>query len=154
MNGRVGQYNEWPKRPADELIAIGRVQDTIIRRHLQWLKRHQRVFDCTAWEMCGCTTIKFIAHFEGLFDKRMTWHNYGEWSVDHIFPLSAIDPNLEEQIFAGFHYSNLRPLWLKENLRKGRKVTSALTLRSEMRRHTAKNTHLEIPIITLKIRNG
>jgi hypothetical protein len=153
MNGRVGQFNEWPRRAADELTAIGRVQDAVIRRHLGWLKKRKRAFDCTAWEMCGCTTVQFVAHFEKLFSREMHWKNFGAWSIDHIYPLSAVNSEKEEEIFAAFHFTNLRPLWLPENLKKGRRVESVVAPRSSLRRYRSSEIFTEIPLSGVVLRN-
>jgi hypothetical protein len=55
----------------------------------------------------------------------MSRDNYGYrgWHVDHIVPCSAFDlTNIEEQKKC-FHYTNLQPLWAKDNLSKGNKFT-------------------------------
>jgi hypothetical protein len=46
--------------------------------------------------------------------------NYGEWHVDHIKPIS-IGKNKKE-IEDLNHYTNLKPLWANENLRKSNKI--------------------------------
>jgi hypothetical protein len=45
-----------------------------------------------------------------------------EWHIDHIKPCSSF--NLEEphEQMTCFHWSNLQPLWAKDNLRKGARV--------------------------------
>lgn len=48
----------------------------------------------------------------------MSWENYPEWHIDHIFPISKVDLTIEENIYKVMHYSNLQPLWAKENQKK------------------------------------
>ena len=53
----------------------------------------------------------------------MTWQNYGRaWHIDHIIPCSAFDLTRPNQIRQCFHFTNLRPLWAKANLRKHAKI--------------------------------
>jgi hypothetical protein len=74
-------------------------------------------------ELLGCENISIVRqHIENQFKKGMCWENYGQWHIDHIYPVSKFDlTNLEEQKKA-FNYKNLQPLWAKENLQKGAKV--------------------------------
>jgi len=54
----------------------------------------------------------------------MSWANYGRaWHIDHIRPCSSYDLTKPDQQRACLHFSNLQPLWSKENLRKGAKWT-------------------------------
>lgn len=70
---------------------------------------------CTLkWQ--GCSAEELKTHFESLFLEGMTWDNYGEWHVDHIRPVSSFASEEWEQIN---HYTNLQPLWAKDNLSKG-----------------------------------
>lgn len=124
MNGRTGVYNKWPKIAPELSMALGRVQDRLIFRHRKWLKRYQLTFDCTVWEMTGCTSETFYKHFNDQFEKGMTWLNYGEWQIDHIFPLAAVDPSDTSSILGAFNYRNLRPVWATSNSTKGATVSS------------------------------
>jgi len=46
----------------------------------------------------------------------MNWHNKGKWHIDHIIPLKAAKTEFE--VIALNHYTNLQPLWAKDNLTK------------------------------------
>jgi len=69
-----------------------------------------------------------IAHLERQFLKGMGWHNMGEWHIDHIVPLVSFqitgfdDPSFRR----AWALSNLRPLWAKDNVSKGGRVTTLL----------------------------
>lgn len=75
-------------------------------------------------EFVGCDHEKFREHFEARFLPGMTWDNHGQlWQVDHIRPCCTFDLTDPEQQRECFHYSNLQPLWTKDNLRKANKWT-------------------------------
>ncbi len=52
----------------------------------------------------------------------MSWENRNEWHLDHIIPCSKFNLSKEEDLKKCFHYSNLQPLWAKDNLSKGSKI--------------------------------
>ena len=62
----------------------------------------------------------FFEHIESQFLDGMNWDNRNEWEIDHIVPISIA--RNEEQIFKLNHYSNLRPLWRKDNQEKSNKI--------------------------------
>ena len=69
----------------------------------------------------GCSTNDLKLHLEKQFTDGMSWENYGfyGWHVDHIRPCCSFDLTDPEQIKECFHYTNLQPLWAKDNLAKG-----------------------------------
>jgi hypothetical protein len=80
----------------------------------------------------GCTMQELQQHLEKQFYPRhitgevMTWDNYGQWGwhVDHIKPLIKFDLADPVQFKEAVHFSNLRPLWSEDNLKKNRKEDS------------------------------
>jgi len=74
--------------------------------------------------LLGCSIGEFKNHLERLFFSGMSWDNYGRygWHIDHIIPLSYFDFSDPEQQKRAWHYTNLRPLWAEENVRKGAKI--------------------------------
>jgi len=72
-------------------------------------------------QILGCSFIEFKNHIESLFLSSMSWDNRNEWHIDHIVPLDfAIN---EKEILELNHFSNLRPLWICDNLEKSNIVT-------------------------------
>jgi hypothetical protein len=68
----------------------------------------------------GCTYAQLAAHIEKQFTEGMSWDNIGKWHVDHIIPVSYyIDIGA---VSSANYYTNLRPLWAKDNLSKGGKL--------------------------------
>jgi hypothetical protein len=71
-------------------------------------------------ELLGCS-INFLKSFlSKKFKPNMTWNNWGKWHIDHIKPCASFDLSNPEEQKKCFHYSNLQPLWAKENLSKGK----------------------------------
>lgn len=76
----------------------------------------------------GCSVEDFKAYMESLFSTGMSWSNWGcgpgNWQIDHIFPLSAV--NLAESIEqrAACHWRNHQPLWFEDNIQKGDSVSA------------------------------
>jgi len=73
-------------------------------------------------QLLGCCFINFKKYLESKFSEGMNWDNYGSWHIDHIIPCAAFDLSKPEEQVKCFHYTNLQPLWKKDNLSKGSKV--------------------------------
>lgn len=82
-------------------------------------------------ELLGCPVEYLRAHLEKQFAPSMAWENWGVgegyWQVDHIRPCDAFDLTDPAQQRQCFHFSNLQPLWFIDNVRKGAKVTEAVS---------------------------
>jgi len=78
-------------------------------------------------ELIGCTIAELRRHLEDQFSDGMSWNNFGDWHIDHIWPCASF-PNLgssESEQRKCFHYSNLQPLWADENMRKRDRIGPA-----------------------------
>ena len=75
-------------------------------------------------ELIGCSKEELIKHLESQFIEGMTWENWSlnGWHIDHIRPCSSFDLSDPIQQQQCFHYTNLQPLWAKDNLAKGNKI--------------------------------
>ena len=76
------------------------------------------------FELLGCPVAWLEVHLESLFRPGMTWENYGPvWQVDHVRPCADFDLTCPEQQRICFHWTNLQPLFSRDNRRKSsRKV--------------------------------
>ena len=64
---------------------------------------------------------RFVRNYlERQFQEGMSWDNYGEWHIDHIKPLSSAQT--EQEVIDLNHYTNLQPLWSRENIEKNNKI--------------------------------
>lgn len=72
-------------------------------------------------EHLGCTLEELKIYLESKFLPGMTWENWTQdgWHIDHIKPLALA--KTEEELLKLMHYTNLQPLWAKDNLSKGKK---------------------------------
>ena len=74
----------------------------------------------------GCSIDELKSYLEFKFLPDMSWYNYGQygWHIDHIKPLSSFDLTDRKQLLEACHYTNLQPLWAKDNLSKSDKISN------------------------------
>lgn len=72
------------------------------------------------FDILGCTSQEFYEHIESQFLEGMSWGNRKLWHIDHIIPISSA--KTEEDVVKLNHYTNLRPLWAIDNIRKSNKL--------------------------------
>jgi hypothetical protein len=70
--------------------------------------------------LVGCSVEELRIWIENKFQEGMTWDNWGVfgWHIDHIIPCASFDLSLPENQIKCFHYTNLQPLWAKDNMSK------------------------------------
>jgi len=80
-------------------------------------RRGARKFGRT-FELVGCSPAELRAYLEARFLPGMTWENRRAWHIDHILPLASFDLTRPKEQRRAFHFTNLQPLWGRDNLRK------------------------------------
>lgn len=74
-------------------------------------------------ELLGCSIEHLRVWLTFYFQTGMTWANQGKvWHIDHRQPCASFDLSDPEQQRQCFHYTNLQPLFVKDNLEKGKKL--------------------------------
>jgi hypothetical protein len=99
------------------------VMRSVVSRMMTRGKLSKKSMSC---QYVGCSPGFLRNHLESFFKTGMTWDNYGEvWHVDHIVPLSWWDVhNHPEHICIASHWTNLQPMFGKENMLKGNKYAA------------------------------
>jgi hypothetical protein len=94
----------------------------ILIRGRMWkaIKRNSK--QSSSLSLLGCSINNLKIHLEKQFVSGMNWDNYGKWHIDHILPCASFDLTDPEQQKKCFHYTNLQPLWAKDNIRKRDKI--------------------------------
>lgn len=95
------------------------VAENGIKRSIKGVRQYKHSRD-----LLGCTIPEVREYLERQFQPGMTWSNWSKngWHIDHIIPLASFDFTDYEQQKQAWHYTNLRPLWSEENMRKHNKV--------------------------------
>lgn len=96
----------------------------ILRQRLRNALKNNRYKKYSAIDLVGCSLEHLKKHIEKQFKDNMSWDNYGYygWHIDHIIPCASYNLEDIEQQNKCFHFTNLQPLWLKENTSKGKKI--------------------------------
>ena len=71
-------------------------------------------------ETLGASYQEAFDHLEKRFTEGMEWSKHGKWHIDHIVPLSSA--KTKEELIYLCNYTNLQPLWARDNLVKGAKL--------------------------------
>ena len=119
-NGLSAQCNECKneyyknKKKSDIIFKISTTIRSMISSYIKsnGIKKSKK-----SEEIIGCKFKDLKIHLELKFKDGMKWENYGMWHIDHIIPISYAKS--EEEIYKLNHYTNLQPLWAKDNLSKG-----------------------------------
>jgi hypothetical protein len=87
-----------------------------------YIKKNGYVNNSKTMEILGCSFSEFKKHIEVKFVGDMSWDRFSEIHIDHVIPLASA--TTEEDVLRLNHYTNLQPLWAKDNLKKGSSMPS------------------------------
>ena len=133
----IEQYREnhriWTKKRYHELKTLQENAEKFAEHKIKYntSRRIREILGQQKSERCmdyvGCSLEDFRIHLECQFKEGMEWDNYGEtkekskknvWHIDHIIPCVTFDFSKPEEQRKCFHYTNLQPLWWKDNISK------------------------------------
>lgn len=115
---RASQRRWWKKNIAGTPRRLRYALASRIRRALK-----RKAKKAASTETLLGATVSFVrSYLSKLFLPGMAWANYGKaWHIDHIRPCASFNLTDPAQQRVCFHYSNLQPLWIKDNIQKGDK---------------------------------
>lgn len=98
---------------------IYRIRRALRGRLTQALKKGYK--QTSAVTALGCSIEFLKEQLESKFQPGMTWENYGMygWHIDHIRELVLFDLTDPKEVEKACHYTNLQPLWRRDNIVKG-----------------------------------
>ena len=109
----ISKYLENKRNNPNHVIATT-IRARLNRAIIQQFKKVKSI------ELLGCSIDECRLYLESKFKEGMSWENYGSkgWHIDHVIPCSYFDLTLVDNQIKCFHYTNLQPLWWRENLEK------------------------------------
>jgi hypothetical protein len=121
--------NNWEKNKLqnDVLFKLKKTLSHRVRRALHRINEEKISTNIT--HDIGCSMVRLKMHLQLQFHRNprgkheyMTWDNHGVygWHIDHIKPLSLAKS--EQEMIELCHYTNLRPMWSIDNIKKSDKA--------------------------------
>jgi hypothetical protein len=111
------EYSKQKQKEYRKTNPLYRVKSNLRRRINRYLKSKSESTE----SILGISYSEFMIYIQNKFTEGMTLDKLGkDIHIDHIIPLSSA--KTEEEIYQLCHYTNLQPLWAKDNLAKSNKL--------------------------------
>ena len=75
----------------------------------------------------GCNLLQFELYLLDKLTDGMIFHNYGEWEIDHIKPISLFNLHNDNELFECCNFNNLQPVWKIDNILKSNHINVSET---------------------------
>lgn len=131
--GGISKTIEYKREKCRKFTKLYRETNPLFKLSLTLRGRINTAFRCAKLEknikaaksttdLLGTDFATVMKYLESKFQEGMSWENHGvkRWHIDHIIPLASA--KTKEELFSLFHYSNLQPLWAKDNHQKHAKL--------------------------------
>lgn len=116
-------YRQKNKHKRNEYVRNFRKNNILYKLASNTRTRLNQILNVNKWyktnkfkQYIGCSLEELKLYIEKQFKLEMSWENHGEWEIDHIIPLSSA--KTIEELYKLCHYTNLQPLWWRDNLKK------------------------------------
>ena len=116
----INAYNRKYENNRKKIDPKFKLLKNLRKRIWKALKKSQKSY--STMKLTGISLDELKKHIESKFQDGMSWDNYGVWHIDHIIPCAQFDLSDPEQQKICFHYTNLQPMWAKDNMRKGARL--------------------------------
>lgn len=111
------EYAKNKQKEYRENNPIFKLKSNLRRRINRYIKSKSKSTE----EILGIDYVNFLKYIESKFTEGMTWDLMGKFiHIDHIIPLSSAKS--QEELYNLCHYTNLQPMWAKDNLKKSNKT--------------------------------
>jgi len=95
--------------------------DARVRSRIKWaFKRAGFEKNMRDMDIIGISMKDYAVYIESKFEKGMSIETKDTWHIDHRIPLATA--RSREELIRLLHYTNTRPMWIKDNLIKGSAV--------------------------------
>jgi hypothetical protein len=111
------EYSKVKQKEYRQTNDLYRIKSNLRRRINRYIKKKSKSTE----DILGINYIDFLIYIQSKFTDGMSIEKLGnEIHIDHIVPLSSAKS--EEELYKLCRYTNLQPLWAKDNLSKSDKL--------------------------------
>ena len=131
-NNNKSKVDQYKKKYVDKhrdfinsKMIMRKKEDPILKLKMLYRSKTNKILGSnreSTFQLIGCSPQELKTHLEKKFKDGMSWENHGlfGWHIDHIIPLSFAKS--DDELKKLCHYTNLQPLWAKDNISKRDKI--------------------------------